>query len=503
AGTEFRDPQTNALLIPAGGALENQAVGPILSDVEMAHEGRSWDEVITKLSLSEPMAMASYLPADMANAIAGGESYADLFDAAFGDPTITAGRIGMAIATYERTLVPDQTPFDTGSMTPQQQAGFNGFLSPGANCNICHQIPFFTDHSFRNIGVRPIPEDIGRQEVTGNPADAGRFKVPGLRNVGLRDTFMHNGRKLSLEQVLDFYLGVNGEQQFPQNIDPLIPPINFPPPVRADIIEFLRNGLTDPRVANETFPFDRPVLLAERGDEDRDGDVDMADFNALVDCFDGSTGGPVSVACQRLDMDADAVMTCNDYTLFQDVWTEAAPVPDFAICATPALNVVAQAVGPTSFEILLAGNPDVPFSIRVTGDSEDLDIACLNLYLQADGSLGASPMEQSLAAWGSPILVMNEWIIPEASYTVVTEGLVTDPVDVSTGLWGDVNLNGFTNLEDALLAVVSFQVSAYDPAADISPCQGDGTINLSDVLLIIQRWQGEQSYVDFCGVPCE
>ena len=503
AGSEFRDPQTNALLIPNGGALENQAVGPIVNDVEMAHEGRTWDEVITKLSLTEPMAMASYLPPDMESAVSGGASYADLFASAFGDPTITAGRIGMAIATYERTLIPDQTPFDTGTMSPQQVQGFNGFLSPGARCSLCHQPPFFTDHTFRNIGLRPIPEDIGRQEVTGNPADAGRFKVPGLRNVGLRTLFMHNGRKTSLEQVLDFYIGVNGEQQFPQNQDPLIPPINMPPPVRANIIEFLRNGLTDPRVVNEQFPFDRPILLSERGDADRDDDVDGDDFDALVACFDGIVGGDVTVACRRLDMDADGNMTCADWLLFETAWTEEVPPPDFPLCAAAMLNVTADSTGSTSFEITLAGNPDSPFAVRVTGDGGDADISCIDLYLQADGTLDSTPLMQSLAAWGNSILINNEWIIPEATYTVATEGFDSQPVDVTTDRWCDVNGNGIVNLEDALFAVVAFQSSTYDPASDVSPCQSDGTVNLSDVLLIIQRWQGVQSYVNMCGVPCE
>ena len=129
AGTTFVDPDTGAVLIPLGGALESQAVGPVVSSVEMAHDARQWSQVTGKLQTARPMALASNLPNDVAQAIAGDKSYPDLFQAAFGTPDITAARIGLALATYQRTLVPDQTPYDQfaagnpGAMTPQQHQG--------------------------------------------------------------------------------------------------------------------------------------------------------------------------------------------------------------------------------------------------------------------------------------------------------------------------------------------------------------------------------------------
>lgn len=323
AGPDFVDPQTGQTVIPGGGALESQAVVPILSDSEMARENRTWDDVITKLESAQPMALATYLPADVNNALAGRPSYPDLFDNAFGTPDITARRIAFAIATYERTLVPNQTPLDTGTLTAQQQRGLNVFLNPASQCTVCHAGPLLTDNSFRNIGLRPIPEDTGRQGVTGNPADAGRFKVPGLRNVGLKSSYMHNGRLSSLEQVLDFYLGINGQRQFPQNQDPAIAAIAIPPDARVDLIEFLRNGLTDPRVAAETFPFDRPILSSELGDADRDGDVDADDLTTFEACFTGPDAGPVASGCERVDMQGDGDVDYADWSLFAHAWTAA------------------------------------------------------------------------------------------------------------------------------------------------------------------------------------
>src|SRR5262249_21912812 len=79
AGPSFTDPQTGAVVIPQGGALEQQSVGPIVQSAEMAHDGRTWDEVAAKLASVIPMALATHLPPDMADAIAGQPSYSSLF----------------------------------------------------------------------------------------------------------------------------------------------------------------------------------------------------------------------------------------------------------------------------------------------------------------------------------------------------------------------------------------------------------------------------------------
>ena len=272
ARTNFIDPDTGLTTIPTGGALENQALGPILAGNEMAHDARTFAEATTKLSGVKPMALATNLPADMAAAIAGGTTYQQLFAAAFGTPDITAGRIAFAIATYERSLVPNQTPYDLfiagnpTALTPQQQNGLNVFNGPG-RCNLCHTPGLFSDRQFRNLGLQPIARDNGRQAVTGNPADGGKFKVPSLRNVGLRTSFMHNGQFTSVGQVVGFYIGGGGPNL--QNKDPLLLPLNGPPPggvppqAANDLINFVQNALTDPRVANGTGPFTRPTLRSQ------------------------------------------------------------------------------------------------------------------------------------------------------------------------------------------------------------------------------------------------
>lgn len=272
AGGAFVDPDTGTTLIPVGGALETQSIGPLLNGVEMAHAGRVFGEVTGKLETAKPMALATNLPADMAATIAGGQTYPDLFQAAFGTPTITTARIAMALATYERTLVPNQAPYDLfvagnpAAMTPQQVNGFNVFTGPG-RCNLCHTPGLFSDGQYHNLGLRPISDDNGRQGVTGNAADAGRFKTPSLRNAGLRGALMHTGQFTDIPQVFGFYLNGGGPNL--QNKDPLLLPLNgpppggVPPPAAQDLINFVTNALTDPRVAAGTGPFTRPTLRSQ------------------------------------------------------------------------------------------------------------------------------------------------------------------------------------------------------------------------------------------------
>ncbi len=268
----FVDPVTNATLIPVGGALENQALAPLLAADEMAHDARTFANVTQKLLSAKPMALATNLPVDMAAAIAGGVTYPQLFQAAFGSPEITATRIAYALATYQRTLVPNQTPYDlfiagnNAALTPQQVNGLNTFIG-AARCNLCHTPGLFSDRQFRNLGLQPIAFDNGRQSVTGLVQDGGKFKVPSLRNVGLRTSFMHNGQFTTLAQVFTFYLNGGGPNL--QNKDPLLQPLGGPPPNGVppqnanDLINFLQNGLTDPRLAAGVAPFTRPTLRSQ------------------------------------------------------------------------------------------------------------------------------------------------------------------------------------------------------------------------------------------------
>ena len=263
ARAAFLDPVSADTVLRVGGALENQATGPPVSSVEMGHLGRDWNAAATRIAGVQPLALAAFVPPALESWIAG-RSYPQLFAEAFGTQDVTPARIALAIATYERTLFSNAAKIDsviagTAVLTPQQQAGQGVFIASG--CAGCHAGSLFSDNAFHYIGVRPTGDDPGRFAVTGDPADLGAMKTPSLRNASLRSSYFHNGRFRTLEDVVAFY-NRGGDFAAP-NKPPAIRPLGLSPVQQANLVAFLRGALTDPRVANAQFPFDRPSLYSE------------------------------------------------------------------------------------------------------------------------------------------------------------------------------------------------------------------------------------------------
>ncbi|HIF99458.1 MAG TPA: hypothetical protein EYQ54_20950 [Myxococcales bacterium] len=215
--------------------------------------GRGW---IAGLAFIAALSSAS-LRADTAPDSSPGAGYEELFESAFGSPGITPLRI--AFATYERTLVADQTPWglyiagDVSAMTPNQTLGWNTFRN--LPCAEGHAPPLFTDNSFANIGLRNPGDDLGRQAITGLPGDKGRFKIPSLRNVGQRMNLMHPGAHTQVALIIDSYHPF--EFHFDENLDPRVPVVVNGASI-SGLLDFLLNGLTDPRVAGGPAPSTGP-----------------------------------------------------------------------------------------------------------------------------------------------------------------------------------------------------------------------------------------------------
>lgn len=168
-------------------SLEEQALGPITSTAEM---NMPLDELIPKLEKIE--------------------EYGPLFASAFdGSPDITADKIASAIATFERTLVSAEAPFDRwvrGDEEAISQAAKRGFelFNGKANCHACHEGWRFTDDSFHDIG---LPDgDLGRGTILPDIEKMQHaFKTPSLRNIDRRGPYMHNGSLADLPTVIDYY----------------------------------------------------------------------------------------------------------------------------------------------------------------------------------------------------------------------------------------------------------------------------------------------------------
>lgn len=196
--------------------------------------------------------------------------------------------VGLAMQKYLSTLVSDQTPFDrfqggdTNALSAQEIRGLTVFINTaangGGNCNTCHTIPEFTRASVRrtegvastdsgdplinnaangviaNYGVTPAEDDPGAGNST-----TSRFKATDLRNIALTAPYFHNGGMATLEEVVQFY---NRGRDF--NAAPGAP-LGLSDDKQADLVTFLRNGLTDPRVLHEQAPFDHPQLFVPSG----------------------------------------------------------------------------------------------------------------------------------------------------------------------------------------------------------------------------------------------
>ncbi|MBX3464093.1 MAG: hypothetical protein KF830_13045 [Planctomycetes bacterium] len=275
ASTQFTDPETGVVLIAFEGALESQAVGPILNPVEMGREGRTWLHVRQKLQQVAPLALAESLTPDVQAALWQNPTYPALFAAAFGSPEISAARIAFALASYQRTQIPDDTPWDRfiagddGAMTSGEKTGWIVFQGTG-RCIACHWAPTFSDDMWHVLGLRPAAEDLGVGAFTGVPDDLGAFKTPSLRNAGLRPRLFHNGQSPPLgdlaqwtdpNSTLNVYL--RGHGTVTDNLDPFLLPLQQLGVTAAEVHatqEFVRTALTDERAALALPPFDHPVL---------------------------------------------------------------------------------------------------------------------------------------------------------------------------------------------------------------------------------------------------
>jgi cytochrome c peroxidase len=248
-------------------SLEQQVWGPLLARNEMANP--SIGALLEKLGRLD--------------------DYAARFAAAFPERGLSAETLGMALASYERTLVSGGSAFDRAiyggekeALSPSARRGMELFTGR-AGCLGCHPMSgdsaLFSDGGFHNTGVgyraamggaaegagstpstqrvqaapgvyldvpraiiakvseRPA-NDLGRYEITRDPADRWRYRTPTLRNVALTAPYMHDGSLSTLRDVVSFYDsgGVANE-----GLDPLIRPLGLGPAEIDDLVAFLES----------------------------------------------------------------------------------------------------------------------------------------------------------------------------------------------------------------------------------------------------------------------
>jgi cytochrome c peroxidase len=237
--------------------LEDQVISPLINPVEMANPSIGY--VINKIRR---------LP-----------DYAEQFRQIFGEE-VSVATLGKALASFERTLLSGNSPFDRwyfgkeqSTVSQEVKTGFRIFSGKG-QCVTCHTVTkdaaLFTNQSFHNTGVAhlqlipeksvevdlgggltvtmprpqvnevltPPEQDRGRYEVTLDPTDLWRYRTPSLRNVALTAPYMHNGALLTLEEVVAYYDrgGTGHEGQ-----DPKIAPLGLTREEKQALVAFLRS----------------------------------------------------------------------------------------------------------------------------------------------------------------------------------------------------------------------------------------------------------------------
>jgi cytochrome c peroxidase len=248
--------------------LESQSTQPFLNPVEMALPSH---DPILKIVRADP-------------------EYIDLFKRAFGKTgdRVTIKEVSQAIASFERTLVAGNSPFDRyfyggdkKAMSPAAIRGLDIFLNQG-RCVSCHVIEqtqaLFTDNRFHMIGAaaQQMPKDLdeliaavedvkkrgtdiavlsnektsslGRFAVTRDLTDIGAFKTPTLRNIALTAPYLHDGSLKTLEEVVLFYNNGGREKEtdpVPELVSGGIRPLNLSKEQEANLVEFLK-ALTSP-----------------------------------------------------------------------------------------------------------------------------------------------------------------------------------------------------------------------------------------------------------------
>jgi cytochrome c peroxidase len=167
--------------------------------------------------------------------------YVEAFDLAFGEGEITKRKIELTLATFERSIVSTEAPFDrwiNGDESAIGAAAKRGFdlFNNKAHCVGCHSGWTFTDASFHDIGTAQ-GDDIGRGKLFPSSTKLRyAFKTPTLRDVVRRAPYMHDGSVATLEEVIDLYDRGGIDRQSRSN---LIFPLKLTRDEKADLVAFM------------------------------------------------------------------------------------------------------------------------------------------------------------------------------------------------------------------------------------------------------------------------
>lgn len=259
-------------------SLEEQALGPIATDVEMGGSHSAAVELIQRVEGYRLQFQRIF-----------GEHEGGLTPVSLGatHDAFTIENVGRAIAAFERALVSGPSPWDhdrrlrrfesayaddltdpgwladperlaeedpdlaaehaelvaAAEAAPLGESARRGaelFFGDRAGCALCHAGAALSDNDYHNLGVgfseEGVAGDLGRFEVTGAEEDRGAFKTPTLRNVAQTAPYMHDGSLATLAEVVAFY--ADGGRDNP-HLSPLVEPLDLTSEEQADLVAFL------------------------------------------------------------------------------------------------------------------------------------------------------------------------------------------------------------------------------------------------------------------------
>ncbi|MDP5029309.1 MAG: di-heme enzyme [Paraglaciecola sp.] len=211
--------------------------------------------------------------------------YRPLFEQAFDESEANFERIVFALASYVRSLVSLNSPFDRYAYLAQDDAmsesalrGMELFFSERLECFHCHGGFNFTQssqHENQRLDLRPFHNtglynedgvgafplhDQGLYEVTHKAQDMGRFRAPTLRNVQYSAPYMHDGSLATLADVIDFYAaggraaGINNPLK-----SPFIQGFTLQAEEKQDLLAFLASLSDDAFLSTENQGKDRKL----------------------------------------------------------------------------------------------------------------------------------------------------------------------------------------------------------------------------------------------------
>lgn len=213
-------------------SLEEQALGPIQSPEEMNQ------------NLKELVKEIKAVP-----------EYVELFENAFPKKAITAQRIAQALATFVRSLVSSEAPFDRWlqgdetALSEEAKKGFALFATKG-RCTICHSTWAFTNYTSADTGLPD--KDVGMGKFDKSPYVQHLFKTPTLRNAAVRGPFMHDGSLATIDDVIEHYNKGGQVKRISLSAD--VVPLGLSPDEKIQLKAFLLSLVSQDPIPTVTLP---------------------------------------------------------------------------------------------------------------------------------------------------------------------------------------------------------------------------------------------------------